>query len=198
MHHGAAARDCSPAEIARSSLTARSLKSPPLRPEILFPLFAPVTSLKGVGQRYGKLVEKAAGPLIVDLVWHRPVGLIDRSAAPAVAAALPGQIATLTVTVEAHYPPSRPSLLFIATPERSPWVTFDDVRAKGAIVVWPTTDTAGTPPEEIKQRFPGIAPEVPRVFERPLQGTLPLLRIGWAVIRPQAEPIVVPSAAQAP
>ncbi len=82
----------------------------PLRPEILFPLFAPVTALKGVGQRYGKLVEKAAGPLIVDLIWHRPVGLIDRSATPTIAAALPGQIATLTVTVEAHQPPSWPNL----------------------------------------------------------------------------------------
>jgi hypothetical protein len=29
-------------------------------------------------------------------------------------------------------------------------------------------------------------PEVPRAFERPVQGQLPLLRIGWAVIRPQA------------
>jgi len=27
--------------------------------------------------------------------------------------------------------------------------------------------------------------EVPRAFERRMQGRLPLLRIGWAVIRPQ-------------
>jgi hypothetical protein len=27
---------------------------------------------------------------------------------------------------------------------------------------------------------------VPRVFERAVQGRLPLIRIGWAVIRPQA------------
>jgi ATP-dependent DNA helicase RecG len=81
-----------------------------LRPEILFPLFAPATSLKGVGLRYGKLVEKAAGPLVVDLVWHRPVGLIDRSVTPTLAEAVPGQIATLTVTIEAHQPPSQPRL----------------------------------------------------------------------------------------
>jgi 4-amino-4-deoxy-L-arabinose transferase-like glycosyltransferase len=81
--------------------------------------------------------------------------------------------------------PTRPSLLLDATPDRSPWVTFDDVRARGAIVVWPTTDTAGTPPPAIKERFPELVPEVPQDFERPIQGRLPVLRIGWGVIRPQ-------------
>jgi hypothetical protein len=28
---------------------------------------------------------------------------------------------------------------------------------------------------------------VPRVFARSVQGRLPLIRIGWAVVRPQAE-----------
>jgi hypothetical protein len=83
--------------------------------------------------------------------------------------------------------PSRPSLLLDATPERTPWVTFDDVRRKGAVIVWPTTDTAGAPPPEIRQRFPDIVPDQPRVFERPvLSGRLPVLRYGWAVIRPQS------------
>jgi ATP-dependent DNA helicase RecG len=76
-----------------------------LRPEILFPLFAPVTALKGLGARLGKLVEKAAGPHVVDLIWHVPTGLIDRRFAPKLAEAEPGQIVTLTVTVEAHQPP---------------------------------------------------------------------------------------------
>jgi hypothetical protein len=80
---------------------------------------------------------------------------------------------------------SRPSLFLEATPKRSPWVSIDDIRAKGAIVVWPTTDTAGTPPTDIRQDFPDIVPEVPRAFERAVQGRLPLLRIGWALIRPQ-------------
>jgi hypothetical protein len=80
---------------------------------------------------------------------------------------------------------SRPSLFLDATPARSPWVSMRDVMTKGAIVVWPTTDTAGTPPPAIKERFPDIVPEVPRAFARAVQGELPLLRIGWAVIRPQ-------------
>ena len=89
--------------------------------------------------------------------------------------------------------PSRPSLFLSTTPERSPWVTADAIKSKGAVVVWPTTDTAGTPPTEIKEQFPDLVPEVPRAFERPVQGRLPLLRIGWAVIRPQTQ--VAPSAA---
>jgi 4-amino-4-deoxy-L-arabinose transferase-like glycosyltransferase len=91
-----------------------------------------------------------------------------------------------TAAVIAMNAPSRPSLFLDATPERSPWITPNDIRAKGAIVVWPTTDTSGTPPPEITSRFPEIVPEVPRGFERPVQGRLPLLRIGWALIRPEA------------
>ena len=93
--------------------------------------------------------------------------------------------------------PSRPSVFLSATPERSPWVTADAIKSKGAIVVWPTADTAGTPPAAIKERFPDLVPEVPRVFERSVQGRLPLLRIGWAVIRPQGQP-AAPAAAAGP
>jgi 4-amino-4-deoxy-L-arabinose transferase-like glycosyltransferase len=82
--------------------------------------------------------------------------------------------------------PSRPSVFLDSAPERSPWVTPDAVKTRGAIVVWPTTGTAGTPPPAIKERFPDLVPELPRAFERPVQGRLPLIRIGWAVIRPQA------------
>ncbi|HZO45563.1 MAG TPA: glycosyltransferase family 39 protein [Xanthobacteraceae bacterium] len=82
--------------------------------------------------------------------------------------------------------PSRPSLFLDATPERTPWVTFDDVRRKGAIIVWPTNDTVGAPPPEIKERFPDLVLDQPRVFERPVSGRLPVLRYGWAVIRPQS------------
>jgi 4-amino-4-deoxy-L-arabinose transferase-like glycosyltransferase len=83
--------------------------------------------------------------------------------------------------------PSRPSIFLDITPERSPWVSPEAMKTKGAIVVWPTTDTAGTPPPAIKERFPDLVPELPRAFERPVQGRLPVIRIGWAMIRPQAD-----------
>ncbi len=90
---------------------------------------------------------------------------------------------------------SRPGLFLQSTPERSPWLTLDDIKTNGAIVVWPTTDTAGTVPPYIRERFPDLVPEVPRAFDRRVQGRLPLLRIGWAVIRPQAAPAAAPAGA---
>jgi ATP-dependent DNA helicase RecG len=75
-----------------------------LRPEILYPLFAEVGRLSGVGPRYAKLLEKVAGPQIVDLLWHLPSGLVDRRFSPSVADAPDGMIATLTVTVLRHEP----------------------------------------------------------------------------------------------
>src|SRR4051794_19632259 len=75
-----------------------------MRPEILFPLFAPAPSLPGVGPRLAKLVEKVAGPHVVDLLWHLPTGIVDRRFAPTVADAPEGRIATFTVRVDAHLP----------------------------------------------------------------------------------------------
>ncbi|MEA2927576.1 MAG: hypothetical protein QOG38_4 [Hyphomicrobiales bacterium] len=78
----------------------------------------------------------------------------------------------------------RPSLYVDASPERAPWLSDDAVRRDGAVVLWTATDAAGTPPAHLKARFPDMVAEVPRAFTRPVQGRLPLLRIGWAVIRP--------------
>jgi len=80
--------------------------------------------------------------------------------------------------------PSRPSVFFDADPARSPWVTADDIRDKGAVVVWLAADTTPGPPPDIKAYFPDLVAEVPRAFDRPVQGRLPLLRVGWGVIRP--------------
>ncbi|HTZ78622.1 MAG TPA: ATP-dependent DNA helicase RecG [Stellaceae bacterium] len=79
-----------------------------MRPQILFPLFAAVTCLPGVGPRFGKLIERLCGPHVVDLLWHRPSALVDRSFRPKIAAAPAGVIATITVTVDAHLKPHHP------------------------------------------------------------------------------------------
>ncbi len=75
-----------------------------MRPEILFPLFAPITSLPGIGPRNGRLVEQLAGPHVVDLAWHLPRELVDRRFSPTVAEAPAGRIATLTLRVVRHNP----------------------------------------------------------------------------------------------
>jgi len=79
-----------------------------VRPEILFPLFAPVTALPGVGPRFGKLLERLAGPAVVDLLWHLPNGIIDRSFTPKVKDAPEGAIATIKLQVDAHLKPRNP------------------------------------------------------------------------------------------
>lgn len=72
--------------------------------------------------------------------------------------------------------------------ERTPWLTDDEVRRRGAVLVWQVADPSGAPPAALKARFPEMVAEVPRAFERQIQGRLPLLRIGWAIIRPADQP----------
>ncbi|HWI29348.1 MAG TPA: ATP-dependent DNA helicase RecG [Stellaceae bacterium] len=79
-----------------------------MRPEILFPLFAPVTSLPGVGPRFGKLIEKLTGPAVADLLWHLPSGIIDRSFTPKVKEAPDGRICTIRLDIDAHLKPRNP------------------------------------------------------------------------------------------
>ncbi len=79
-----------------------------MRPEILYPLFAPLRSLPGVGSRVEALLTRLAGSRVIDLIWHRPTGVIDRRYAPAIAEAIPGRVATLTVRIDRHDPPDRP------------------------------------------------------------------------------------------
>jgi len=76
-----------------------------MRPEILFPLFAPARTLPGIGPRLEKLVEKPAGNKVVDLLWHLPSGLIDRRSRPKIAEVRDGEIATIEVTVGLHVAP---------------------------------------------------------------------------------------------
>ena len=75
-----------------------------MRPEILFPLFAPATSLKGVGPKVAPLVERLAGPLVRDLLFLAPTGVVERHRATA-AEAREGEAQIFLVRVDAHLPP---------------------------------------------------------------------------------------------
>jgi len=75
-----------------------------MRPAILFPLFAEIRTLSGVGPKLEKLIAKVAGPRLADLVFDLPVGVVDRSYRPKLAAAEAGRIATVEVTVLEHKP----------------------------------------------------------------------------------------------
>ena len=63
-----------------------------------------MTTLSGVGPQLGRLIERAAGKLIVDLLWHLPSGIVDRRAAPSVTELEDGSIVTLKLKVERHEP----------------------------------------------------------------------------------------------
>ena len=75
-----------------------------MRPAILDKLFAPVTALPGIGSQSAKLFERLVGPLVLDLVWHLPTGIVDRRASPPISGIEPDRIVTLAVRVEAHQP----------------------------------------------------------------------------------------------
>lgn len=81
-----------------------------MRPPILNPLFADVTTLPGVGPKLALLVARAAGPRVIDLILTLPSGVIDRSARPKIADAPFGALATLEVRIDKHDPPRSPRL----------------------------------------------------------------------------------------
>jgi len=83
--------------------------------------------------------------------------------------------------------PSRPHVYFDWAPKWSPWASAADMRKAGGVLVWPVSAARTAPPARLKRQFPKMVPEVPQSFERPVQGFLPSIRLGWAVIRPQGE-----------
>jgi len=80
-----------------------------MRPPILYPLFVPLTALKGVGPRIGTFYKKLCGENLVDLLWHLPTGLVDRRYAPKLRQAEYDRIATVTLKIIEHIPPERAS-----------------------------------------------------------------------------------------
>jgi hypothetical protein len=87
--------------------------------------------------------------------------------------------------------PDRPRAFLVDRPELNV-IGEDAIRRDGAVVVWRIRGNNQSVPDAIKQRFPDLAVEVPQSFRRPIQGRLPLYRIGWAMIRPAAEPPTAP------
>lgn len=78
-----------------------------MRPDLLNPLFASITSLTGVGPKLAKLYARlldVEAPRIVDLLFHLPSGTIDRRARPKLNEAVPGTLITVAVTVGKHRP----------------------------------------------------------------------------------------------
>src|SRR5437879_13168067 len=79
-----------------------------MRPALLNPLFAPVTSLGGVGPKQDRLLryllDRDETPRMVDLLLHLPGSVIDRRARPKIRHAVPGTVVSREVTVGRHRP----------------------------------------------------------------------------------------------
>jgi ATP-dependent DNA helicase RecG len=78
-----------------------------MRPPLLNPLFASLTSLPGIGSRleklYARLLDREA-PRVIDLLFHLPSGTIDRRARPNLRDVQAGQVVTVAVTIDKHHP----------------------------------------------------------------------------------------------
>jgi hypothetical protein len=85
----------------------------------------------------------------------------------------------------AHYSgvDPQPRVLIDGLPRRAPWIDLADLRARGAIVVWTDGDLNALP-----ESFTPIADgaEVGAPFALPFRSGEMVLRVGWAVLRPQA------------
>ncbi len=80
-----------------------------MRPPSLFPLFAEVSTLKGVGPKTLPLVQKLAGPLVRDLLFLSPSGLIVRRPMTAVDA-VEGQVGVFDIVVDRLLVPGKPGV----------------------------------------------------------------------------------------
>lgn len=77
-----------------------------MRPEILYPLFTDIENLKGIGPKTVKLLSHLiSGRRIIDLLFHLPSNIIDRTYQPKLKNAIIGKICTLKVKVVEHIPP---------------------------------------------------------------------------------------------
>ncbi|MBW8814560.1 MAG: ATP-dependent DNA helicase RecG [Caulobacterales bacterium] len=76
-----------------------------MRPEILFPLFAPIGTLKGVGPRVAPLLERVAGPIVRDVLWLQPHAVIERARARRLSDAVDGRVMTFEVTIQDYQKP---------------------------------------------------------------------------------------------
>ncbi|WP_294310144.1 ATP-dependent DNA helicase RecG [uncultured Sphingomonas sp.] len=79
-----------------------------MRPDILNPLFAEVTSLKGVGPGLAKPLERLRIARVVDVAFHLPTGHIDRFARDELMVSDAGRVIAIPLTVKEHRVSSSP------------------------------------------------------------------------------------------
>ncbi len=81
-----------------------------MRPSLLDPLFAPLTTLPGVGAKlaplYDRLMATGSAPArVLDALLHVPTSAIDRRIRPNLRDCPYGEVVTVKIAVESHRPP---------------------------------------------------------------------------------------------
>ena len=75
-----------------------------MRPKILYKLFSNIISLKGIGPKNARVIERLCGKYVIDLLFHKPSTYIDRRNSPKIVDLEEGKIATIIVTIDSHSP----------------------------------------------------------------------------------------------
>lgn len=76
-----------------------------MRPSILYPLFSSIDSIKGIGAKYQKLIKNLCGDKIIDILFHLPYNVVDRTYTSPLSNAINNKIWTGVVTITEHVPP---------------------------------------------------------------------------------------------
>jgi 4-amino-4-deoxy-L-arabinose transferase-like glycosyltransferase len=82
-----------------------------------------------------------------------------------------------------HYSKERPRTLIDGKPERAPWISLADLRARGAVVIWTDGDRNVLPAE-----YAAIAAgaEIEPPFTLPMRWGNGTMTFGWAIVKPHA------------
>jgi hypothetical protein len=81
-----------------------------------------------------------------------------------------------------HYMPSQPRVLIDGKPARAPWIDLNDLRARGAVVVWTDGDLKTLP---VEYRNIAADAQVQPPFTLPFLRGDQVLNVGWAILLPQ-------------
>ncbi|MBS0245524.1 MAG: glycosyltransferase family 39 protein [Proteobacteria bacterium] len=82
----------------------------------------------------------------------------------------------------AHYARSHPRVLIDGKPERAPWINLNDLRSRGAVIVWTDADLTVVPPA-----YRSVAPDaaVQPSFTLPYRRGPGHVAVGWAIVLPK-------------
>lgn len=101
------------------------------RPEILFPLFAELTKLDGIGPKSAQILEAVGIAKPLDILMTLPASGVDRHRRASIREVVPPTVATVEVTVGEHHPPrtrGRPYRVHVEDAETSFQLVFFHAR----------------------------------------------------------------------